>query len=98
LKDAYKILWEGEWWRLGLPAELGGYGIPPTVQWAAAELILGSNPAAFMYMAGPNFATVMHRNGNDEQKHWAEANQQIIVSAKVIDNYTAEVERIAAMK
>ena len=72
LKDAYKVLWDGEWWRLGLPAELGGYGIPPTVQWAAAELILGSNPAAFMYMAGPNFAAVMHANGTDEQKHWAE--------------------------
>jgi alkylation response protein AidB-like acyl-CoA dehydrogenase len=72
LKDAYKILWDGEWWRLGLPAELGGYGIPPTVQWAAAELILGSNPAAFMYMAGPNFAAVVHRNGTPEQQHWAE--------------------------
>ena len=28
------------------------------VQWAAAELILGSNPAAFMYLAGPSFAAV----------------------------------------
>jgi hypothetical protein len=72
LKDAYRVLWDGEWWRLGLPAELGGYGIPPTVQWAAAELILGSNAAAFMYMAGPNFAAVVHRNGTDEQKRWAE--------------------------
>ena len=72
LKDAYKVLWDGEWWRLGLPTELGGYGIPPSVQWSAAELILGSNPAAFMYMAGPNFASVVHRNGTDEQKHWAE--------------------------
>ncbi|MGZ7032121.1 MAG: transferrin receptor-like dimerization domain-containing protein, partial [Thermoanaerobaculia bacterium] len=33
-----------------------------------------------------------------EQKNWAEANQQIVVVAKVIDNYTGEVERIAAMK
>ncbi|MBN9109641.1 MAG: acyl-CoA dehydrogenase [Pseudonocardia sp.] len=72
LKDSYKVLWDGEWWRLSLPADLGGYGIPPTVQWAAAELILGSNPAAFMYMAGPNFASIVHRNGTDEQKRWAE--------------------------
>jgi alkylation response protein AidB-like acyl-CoA dehydrogenase len=42
------------------------------VQWAAAELILGSNPAAFMYMAGPNFASVVHHNGTEQQKHWAE--------------------------
>ncbi len=72
LKDSYRALWDGEWWRLGLPAELGGYGIPPTVQWAASELILGANPAAFMYMAGPNFAAVVHRNGTEQQKRWAE--------------------------
>ncbi|OZM82891.1 acyl-CoA dehydrogenase [Pseudonocardia sp. MH-G8] len=72
LKDSYRALWDGEWWRLSLPAELGGYGIPSTVQWAASELILGSNPAAFMYMAGPNFASVVHRNGTEQQKRWAE--------------------------
>ena len=72
LKDAYRVLWDGEWWRLGLPVELGGYGIPPTVQWAAAELILGSNPAAFMYMAGPTFAAVVASRGNDEQRRWAQ--------------------------
>jgi hypothetical protein len=71
-KKAYRALQDGEWWRLGLPSELGGYGIPPSVQWAAAELILGANPAVFMYMAGPNFASVIHRNGTDEQKRWAE--------------------------
>jgi alkylation response protein AidB-like acyl-CoA dehydrogenase len=72
LKDAYRVLWEGEWWRLGLPVELGGYGVPPSVQWAAAELILGANPAAFMYLAGPSFAAIVHRNGTPEQQHWAE--------------------------
>ena len=72
LKDAYKLLWDGEWWRLGLPVELGGYGIPPSVQWAAAELILGANPAAFMYLAGPSFAAVIHRNGTPQQQRWAE--------------------------
>jgi alkylation response protein AidB-like acyl-CoA dehydrogenase len=72
LRDSYRALWDGEWWRLSLPTELGGYGIPPTVQWAASELILGSNPAVFMYLAGPNFAAVMHRNGTEQQKRWAE--------------------------
>ncbi|MFE7199794.1 acyl-CoA dehydrogenase [Pseudonocardia alni] len=72
LKDAYKVLWDGEWWRLGLPNELGGMGIPPSVQWAAAELMCGSNPAIFMYMAGPNFASILHANGNEEQKRWAQ--------------------------
>jgi alkylation response protein AidB-like acyl-CoA dehydrogenase len=72
LKDAYKLLWEGEWWRLGLPVELGGYGIPSSVQWAASELILGANPAAFMYLAGPSFAAVVHRTGTPQQQRWAE--------------------------
>jgi alkylation response protein AidB-like acyl-CoA dehydrogenase len=72
LKDSYRALWDGEWWRLSLPTDLGGYGIPATVQWAASELILGSNPAAFMYMAGPNFAAVVHRNGTEQQQRWAE--------------------------
>jgi alkylation response protein AidB-like acyl-CoA dehydrogenase len=72
LKDAYRVLWDGEWWRLGLPVEIGGYGVPPSVQWAAAELILGANPAAFMYMSGPGFAAIVHRNGTPEQQRWAE--------------------------
>jgi alkylation response protein AidB-like acyl-CoA dehydrogenase len=70
-KKSYQALWDGEWYRLGLPTALGGFGIPPSVQWAAAELILGSNPAVFMYMAGPNFATVVDRNGTEEQQRWA---------------------------
>jgi alkylation response protein AidB-like acyl-CoA dehydrogenase len=72
LKDSYRALVDGEWWRLSVPEELGGYGIPPSVQWAASELILGSNPAVFMYMAGPAFAAVVHANGTAEQKRWAE--------------------------
>ncbi len=72
LKRSYRAIWDGEWWRLGLPPELGGYQMPPSVQWTAAELILGSNPAVFMYLAGPNFAATVHRNGTELQKHWAE--------------------------
>jgi alkylation response protein AidB-like acyl-CoA dehydrogenase len=71
LKDSYRTLLDGEWWRLGLPVELGGYGIPSTVQWAASELVLGSNPAAFMYLAGPNFAAVIDHRGTEEQRRWA---------------------------
>jgi alkylation response protein AidB-like acyl-CoA dehydrogenase len=72
IKKSYRAVWDGEWWRLGLPNELGGFGIPPTVQWAATELILGANPAIFMYMAGPSFASVVHVNGTEEQRKWAQ--------------------------
>ncbi|MBX6388880.1 MAG: acyl-CoA dehydrogenase [Frankia sp.] len=73
-KKSFAALQEGEWWRLFLPPDLGGLGAPPTVAWAASELILGSNPAVFMYLAGPTFAAILHRLGNDWQKklaNWA---------------------------
>jgi alkylation response protein AidB-like acyl-CoA dehydrogenase len=72
VKRAYRLLWDGEWWRLGLPPELGGLGVPATVQWAASELILGANPAVFLYMGGPRFASIVHGLGTPEQKRWAE--------------------------
>lgn len=70
-KKAYQTMWDGEWWRVGLPNELGGLGLPPSVQWSLAELMLGANPALFMYMAGPNMAGVVYRNGTEEQQRWA---------------------------
>ncbi len=71
-KESYRALWDGEWYRIGLTNNLGGFGLPPTVQWAAAELMLGSNPALYMYMAGPNFAMILDRNGTEEQQRWAQ--------------------------
>lgn len=71
-KKSYQALWDGEWYRLDLPSDLGGFGAPAALRWAASELLLGSNPAAFLYMAGPSMARVVHRNGTSEQQHWAE--------------------------
>ncbi|RJQ84349.1 acyl-CoA dehydrogenase [Amycolatopsis panacis] len=71
-KKSYRQLLDGEWWRLGLTNELGGLGMPPTVQWAAAELILGANAPLFMYLAGPDMAMVVHKNGTEEQRKWAQ--------------------------
>ena len=71
-KKSYRALWDGEWYRLDLPAELGGYGAPATLRWAASELMLGANPAVFMYMSGPSMAHVVHNNGTAEQRRWAQ--------------------------
>ncbi|MBV9163197.1 MAG: acyl-CoA dehydrogenase [Pseudonocardiales bacterium] len=70
-KKSYRTVWDGEWYRLDLPAELGGYGAPVTLRWAASELMLGANPAVFMYMSGPSMAYVVHHNGTAEQQRWA---------------------------
>jgi alkylation response protein AidB-like acyl-CoA dehydrogenase len=69
---AFNTLKDSEWWRLDLPEHLGGTGAPPTLRWAAAELFVGANPAAYMFMNGPNMAAVMDHYGNDEQKRWAQ--------------------------
>ena len=37
---------------LDLPVELGGTPRPPSVRWAVAEMVLGSNPAVHMYSSG----------------------------------------------
>jgi len=71
-RKSFQALWDGEWYRLDLPSDLGGFGAPATLRWATAEMLLGSNPAAFIYMAGPSMAQVLHRNGTPEQQHWAE--------------------------
>ncbi|TAK70294.1 MAG: acyl-CoA dehydrogenase [Actinomycetota bacterium] len=71
-KASFKALMDAEWWRLDLPDELGGTGAPPSLRWAAAELFLGANPAAFMYMAGPGFASILYQLGNADQRRLAE--------------------------
>ena len=55
-KKSYEALMDSEWWRLDLPEHLGGTGAPPSLRWAASEMMLGGNPAAFMFMSGPGFA------------------------------------------
>ncbi len=70
-KKSFKALWDGEWYRMGLNEDIGGIPAPRTIVWAIGELVLGSNPAAHMYMAGPSFAQVAYDCGTDEQKNWA---------------------------
>jgi alkylation response protein AidB-like acyl-CoA dehydrogenase len=71
-KKSFRALMDSQWWRLDLPEELGGAGSPPSLRWSAAEMFLGANPAAFLYMSGPGFANILHRIGNAEQHRWAE--------------------------
>lgn len=70
-KKSYRLLMESQWWRLDLPEHLGGSSAPPSLRWAASELLLGSNPAAFMYMSGPGFASILDSIGNEDQKRAA---------------------------
>ncbi|WP_336921675.1 acyl-CoA dehydrogenase [Aquipuribacter sp. SD81] len=68
---SYRAYLDAEWWRMDVPAELGGTVVPPSLRWAVAELVLGSNPAVHMYSSGFAFANTMYRLGNDDQKRLA---------------------------
>jgi alkylation response protein AidB-like acyl-CoA dehydrogenase len=67
-KKSYQAYMDAEWWRMDLPEELGGTVVPPSLRWAVAELILGSNPAVHMYASGMAFAHVVYRLGTEEQR------------------------------
>ena len=70
-KKSYRAYESAGWTTIGVGEELGGTPVPRTVNWAAAELILGANPAVLMYSAGGVFANILYNNGTDEQKEWA---------------------------
>ena len=70
-KKSFDALMDSEWWRLDLPEHLGGTGAPASLRWAASEMMLGSNPGAFIFMSGPGFASILDHLGNADQKRWA---------------------------
>jgi alkylation response protein AidB-like acyl-CoA dehydrogenase len=71
-KKSYKAYVDGEWWRLDAPVELGGMKVPPSVRWAMAEMVLGSNPAIHIYASGYAFAHVAYVLGTEPQKKMAQ--------------------------
>ena len=71
LRKSYRAFMDAEWYRLSLPAELGGTGAPRSLNWAMAEMILGSNPSIWMYASGPSMAQVLWLVGTPEQHAFA---------------------------
>jgi alkylation response protein AidB-like acyl-CoA dehydrogenase len=67
-KKSYQAWMDAEYWRLGTAEELGGTPAPSTINWAIGELVLGANAPVWMYGAGPAFAGVVHRNGNERDQ------------------------------
>jgi alkylation response protein AidB-like acyl-CoA dehydrogenase len=63
--DAY---FGGGWNKLELPEHLGGFGAPPSVRWAAFELMSGANPSVTFYVLGNVMATIIDSLGTQSQK------------------------------
>ncbi len=71
-KRSYRAWMDSEYWRLQIPEALGGTPAPSSLNWAVAELVLGSNAPVWMYGCGPAFAAVVHRAGNERDQRIAE--------------------------
>ena len=72
-KASYQAWMDSEFWRLQVFEEMGGTPAPSSLIWAIGEMVLGANAPVWMYAAGPAFANVVHRNGNERDKQVAAA-------------------------
>jgi alkylation response protein AidB-like acyl-CoA dehydrogenase len=69
---SYQAWMDAEYWRLQIVEDLGGTPAPSSLVWALGEMVLGANAPIWMYSAGPSFAGVIHRNGNERDKRIAQ--------------------------
>ncbi|MEV7430872.1 acyl-CoA dehydrogenase [Nocardioides sp. NPDC092400] len=67
-QKSYQAWMDSEYWRLQISEDLGGTPAPSSLVWAIGEMVLGANAPVWMYAAGPSFADIVHRNGNDRDK------------------------------
>jgi alkylation response protein AidB-like acyl-CoA dehydrogenase len=70
-KRSFQAFMDAEWFRLELPPELGGTSVPRTLGWAVAELILGANPAVWMYASVGSFSHALWQLGTPRQQEIA---------------------------
>jgi alkylation response protein AidB-like acyl-CoA dehydrogenase len=68
LQKALDTYFSAGWHLFELPPHLGGPGAPPTLIWAAFELVAGSNPAAAFLLFGSFIAKVIDRLATPSQK------------------------------
>jgi alkylation response protein AidB-like acyl-CoA dehydrogenase len=71
-KKSYRAFLDAEWFRLELPPELGGTSVPRSLAWSVAELILGANPAIWMYSTVGSFSKALWLAGTPAQRKVAE--------------------------
>jgi alkylation response protein AidB-like acyl-CoA dehydrogenase len=67
-KEAIGAYYAGGWHGIELPESLGGMGAPPTVRWAAFELMSGANPAVCFYTLGAFMTTIVESLGTASQR------------------------------
>jgi alkylation response protein AidB-like acyl-CoA dehydrogenase len=68
LNRSLDAFFDNDWHLLYVPPHLGGFGASPSVSWAASEMFVGANPAAFFFTAGPFFAKILDEVATAEQR------------------------------
>lgn len=66
-KESYRALRDSGWETLGAAEEFGGTPMPRAAYWALSELVLGANPAAYIYALGPALS-LLFNTGSPEQQ------------------------------
>ncbi|MGW6622000.1 acyl-CoA dehydrogenase [Nocardia sp. NPDC055002] len=69
-KRSVRAWQDAEWWRVGKSEAIGGIPAPRMLAWAISELVLGAQPAAYMYLTGPSMADIVDRIGTEDQRRW----------------------------
>ncbi len=68
LHRALTDLYDAGWHLLPLPVHLGGYGAPPTLRWAATELLAGGHATASLWPLGALMGAIVDRIGTEGQQ------------------------------
>ena len=67
-KRSIRAWFEGGWHMLEVPERLGGVGAPPSICWAANEMLVGSNAPVAFYAFGTFIARIIDELGTEAQK------------------------------
>ncbi|MTV25754.1 acyl-CoA dehydrogenase [Nitriliruptoraceae bacterium ZYF776] len=68
LDEALRAFYDAGWHLLPLPTHLGGFGAPPSVRWAATELLSGGHATAMLWPIGALMAGIVDQIGTEGQK------------------------------
>jgi hypothetical protein len=68
VKKSIQAWFEGGWHMLEVPERLGGVGAPPSICWAANEMLVGANAPVAFYAFGSFIARVIDQLGTEAQK------------------------------
>ena len=71
VKSSIAAFHSGGWGSFGLPKEMGGMPAPPSVVWAAQEMLLAANTTVAFYAGAGLFARVLFHEGTEEQQGFA---------------------------